>query len=262
MNGLPSMSYLICAVPRCGSTLLARALGGTGRAGGPDEFFPGYEEPERIWRDAFGIRSDAEYFDKLLAARTGPNGVFGLKLLWPQGPAMLAKLRASPSLRNAPPDASPHDLLTLKLGAAPRYIWLRRRNRLAQAISYLRAEGTGTWRSDMPRGGRAANPGVDFDVNLITRYLRLVNGYDLEWGCFFLANRVRMLSITYEDFISSYDETVFKILDFLEVPTDGLRVPPPALRRQGDSRSLEWERQFIEIAKRRGLDLPELIGRP
>ena len=33
------MSYLVCSIPRSGSSLLCELLGGTGLAGAPAEFF-------------------------------------------------------------------------------------------------------------------------------------------------------------------------------------------------------------------------------
>lgn len=251
-------SYLICAAPRTGSTLLAQALTHTGRAGSPEEFFKGHERLDQLWKETFGISSDAEYFDKVLAARTGANGVFGLKLLWPQGPALMAKLRACAPLRDAPRNASLHELLVRRLRAEPSYIWLRRKNKLAQAISYLRAEQTGIWRSnEPPQDGRQADP--DFDFDLIVRYLRSVNGFDLEWACFFLAHRVRVLRLTYEDLLASYEATVLKVLDFLQLSGDGITVAPPQLQRQSDERSLEWERRFLQEVEARGLSLPEFF---
>lgn len=261
MSPNSAVNYLICTAPRTGSTLLAEALSSTGRAGSPDEFFKGYEPLDRLWREAFGIECDADYFDKVRAARTGANGVFGFKLLWPQGPALMAKLRASAALKYAPSSASVHELLTMKLGAAPRYVWLRRKNKLAQAISYLRADSTRIWRSnDIPQGGRQADANLQFDFESIVRYLRAVNGFDTEWACFFLAHRVQMLLITYEELTVSYEATVLRVLEFLEVPREGVSVAPPALRRQSDARSDDWERRFLELARARGLELPELFG--
>lgn len=259
MNVPVVKGYLICTAPRTGSTLLAEGLSRTGLAGAPDEFFKGHESLDRLWREAFGIRSDSEYLDKVLVARTGANGVFGMKLLWPQGPALMAKLRACSALRTARPDTSLPDLLTLRLGAAPSYIWLRRRNKLAQAISYLRAEQSGIWRSDQSGRGEGG-PKRAFDFDLIVRYLRCVSGFDLEWSCFFLTHRVRVVTVTYEDLIASYEATVRRVLGFLEIPTEGLTMGPPRLQRQSDALSLEWEQRFLQLAAQRGLDLPELFA--
>jgi LPS sulfotransferase NodH len=93
---------MICAAPRTGSTLLAQALRDTGRAGRPSEFFDIHEHNERFWINSLGITSDAQYFDKVLAAASTENGIFGQKLHWHQAPALLAKLRAPPALADAP----------------------------------------------------------------------------------------------------------------------------------------------------------------
>jgi trehalose 2-sulfotransferase len=254
MSNRPSLSYLICSAPRTGSTLLAQALNNTGRAGHPHEFFDIHDPNERFWIDNLAIANDAEYFDKVLAAGTTPNGIFGMKLFWHQSPALIAKLRAVPALANAPAEASFHELLKSKLGAAPLYIWLRRQDKLAQAISYLRASRTGVWRStDAPASAGRRDAELAFDFDLIAQYLRVVNQFDLRWDAFFRENRLEVLLIGYESFIASYEATIFSVLDFLDLPSDGLSLASPILQRQADARTLEWRHRFLELSKERGL---------
>jgi LPS sulfotransferase NodH len=201
-----------------------------------------------------GIAGDPDYVDKVLAAGTTPNGVFGLKLLWHQSPALIAKLKAAlPSMADAG-DASIHTLLQAKLGAAPRYVWLRRRNKLAQAISYLRASRTGLWRST-DKGNRdvANETALEFDFDTIARYLQGVNEFDAQWQSFFRRHRLKVLMIVYENFISSYEVTIANALDFLGIPREGVTVAPPRLERQSDALSAEWEQRFIETARQRGI---------
>ena len=249
---------MICAAPRTGSTLLAQALRDTGRAGRPNEFFDIHEHNERFWINSLGITSDAEYFDKVLTAGSTENGIFGQKLHWHQAPALLAKLRAAPALADAPAEASLHELLTRKLGAAPRYIWMRRRDKLAQAISYLRAARTGIWRStdDVPENARRADADLPFDFDQIAEYVRFVTDFDLQWQAFFRKNRLKVLMIVYENFIAAYEASVFNILEFLGIPRDGFVLTPPRLQRQADERTLHWRRRFLELASERGVDLP------
>jgi hypothetical protein len=40
-----------------------------------------------------------------------------------------------------------------------------------------------------------------------------------------------MLLITYEDLIASYEATVLRVLDLLDVPRDGVTVAPPTSGR-------------------------------
>ena len=54
--GKVTKSYVVCATPRSGSTLLCALLAGTGVAGNPEEYF------ERLWRTGLP-RQPREYFD-------------------------------------------------------------------------------------------------------------------------------------------------------------------------------------------------------
>jgi LPS sulfotransferase NodH len=249
----PSLSYLICAAPRTGSTLLAQALAATGRAGRPNEYFDIHDENEHFWLNSLSIADDSEYFGKAVRAGTTANGVFAIKLLWHQSPAILAKLRAAAPPLAMPPGASLHQLLEARLGVPPRYVWLRRRDKLAQAISYLRASKTGIWRSTDMAAGRAAAPEPAFDFDLIAQYVRVVHDFDLRWEAYFRENRLKVLMIVYENFVQAYERTVFDVLDFIGVPRDGITLPPPRLQRQGDAASQDWQRQFVEIARKRGM---------
>ena len=108
----PERSYLVCATPRSGSTLVCEALKETGVAGRPEEYFEalrhsgrprapagvlprrrgpldprsprrarvGAEPPPRspLWSRAAYDR----YLEWAFEAGTTPNGVFGAKLMW------------------------------------------------------------------------------------------------------------------------------------------------------------------------------------
>jgi LPS sulfotransferase NodH len=248
----PSQSYVICTAPRTGSTLLAEALTGTGRAGRPHEFFDIYAHNEQFWIKSLGIGSPAEYLPKVLAAGTTDNGVFGLKLLWHQSPAFLAKLNAAtPQLVNGATGLS-HDLLSAALGTPVHYIWLRRRSKLAQAISYYRASRTGIWRATDAGSNTQTGAEPEFDYDQIERYVRLVNGFDEQWHRFFRRNRLKVLMMVYENFTANFEGSVLNVLDFLGIAREGVTVAAPRLRRQADDRSVEWEERFLALAKERG----------
>src|ERR1700710_772467 len=99
--GKVTKSYVVCATPRSGSTLLCALLAGTGVAGKPEEAF------EHLWSTGLP-RQPCEYFagggdagilallaptdpgradrsdpfPPALERGTTPNGVFGVKLMW------------------------------------------------------------------------------------------------------------------------------------------------------------------------------------
>ena len=247
-----SLNYVICTAPRTGSTLLSEALSSTNRAGKPNEFFDIYDHNEQFWKRKLGIEGQVDYFDRTVAAATTSNGVYGVKLLWHQMPAMLAKLKASVPVETEPSADEPslHRLLSDKLGN-PRYIWLRRQNKLAQAISYYRASRTGLWRSvDVRSGPRdVADRELPFDADAIAAYLKVVNDFDLAWHAYFQRHRVKVLMIVYENFVKAYEPTVGQVLDFLDIDRTGAIVAPPRLERQSDPRSEEWEQRFLALRR-------------
>ena len=63
---------------------------------------------------------------------------------------------------------------------------------------------------------------------------------------FFSEGNVVPLTIVYEDFIQEYEKTLRTVLDFLELDTIGLKIPPPALARTADDISEEWVQRFRE----------------
>jgi LPS sulfotransferase NodH len=75
-------SYIVCATPRSGSSLLCEALRGTCFAGRAEEYFN--RKSEAIWRSRWGLSSSVEYFRWLTERGTSPNGVFGAKIMWEQ----------------------------------------------------------------------------------------------------------------------------------------------------------------------------------
>src|SRR4051794_5192767 len=144
----PKCSYLVCATPRSGSTLLCKALEATGRAGHPEEFFEAKREtgsPARgsdyLWDaprvDLQGVLGDdpqppapdysalhpgedyREHLCRVLERGTSDNGVFGAKIMWGHRADFLPLARQLPELR----DLSERDLLAV-LFPNVQYVWV------------------------------------------------------------------------------------------------------------------------------------------
>ena len=71
-------SYLICATPRSGSSLLCEALRNTGLAGKPDEYF-GPMHVER-WNERWQTPSKIAYLEKAISYSTGETNVIGIDI--------------------------------------------------------------------------------------------------------------------------------------------------------------------------------------
>jgi LPS sulfotransferase NodH len=169
----PDRSYIVCATPRSGSTLVCHALEETGVAGRPEEYFEalrhsgrprrpeeyfvGVEDPSI--RDHLGERevgSEAtprsplwsraaydRYLEWAFEAGTTPNGVFAAKLMWGYFGDFVSLLRNIPDYRDVP-------LAELLPTVFPELTLVRvvRANKVRQAVSLWKAVQTATWRED------------------------------------------------------------------------------------------------------------------
>ena len=169
----PERSYLVCATPRSGSTLVCHALTETGVAGCPEEYFEALRHsgrprrPEEYFlgvedqsiRDHLGERgigSDPpprsplwsraaydRYLDWAFEAGTTGNGIFGAKLMWGYFGDFVSLLRNIPAHRDTP-------LAELLPEVFPELTFVRvvRANKVRQAVSLWKAVQTATWRED------------------------------------------------------------------------------------------------------------------
>jgi LPS sulfotransferase NodH len=169
----PDRSYLVCATPRSGSTLVCHALTETGVAGRPEEYFEALRHsgrprrPEEYFlgvedqsiRDHLGERAQGSeptprsplwsraaydrYLEWVMETGTTPNGVFGAKLMWGYLGDFVSLLRNVPAYRELP-------LADLLGEVFPELTFVRvvRANKVRQAVSLWKAVQTATWRED------------------------------------------------------------------------------------------------------------------
>jgi LPS sulfotransferase NodH len=219
--GPPRVSFMVCALPRSGSSLLCELLAATGVAGVPTEFFEPNQWPEFARR--WGADTLDAYLREMLARKTTPNGVFGVKALYPQ-------------LVDALGDTSP-----ARVFPNLRYVYVTRHDHLRQALSFARAIQTDQWASDQP----AAESAPVFDADQIDELLAWIRREEGQWEALFERERVLPLRIVYEDFVTSIDRTLRDVLRFLDVePPAGFRAPVPKLGRQADELTEEWVRRY------------------
>ena len=242
---VPTHSYVIATAPRTGSSLLCEALAATARAGHPDEFFDPTPGNEAHWARYYKTPDGDGYLDRIIAASSTPNGVFGFKLHWHQVPSLRARLAQAMPMPQAPDNRPVFDLISQRLPDT-RFVWLSRRNKVAQAISYYRAAQSQIWRVRADSRQSSASPALvpDFDRAAIANFLQTVQSMDTGWRRFFQQHKIPALIVIYEDFVQSFAPTVRGVLKFLDIRYDDIAVPPPALQQLSDAESEEWERRF------------------
>ena len=241
---LERRSYLICSVQRAGSWLLCHALEDTGVLGIPAEYF--HRGDERFWRGRWGASSEDAFLEALRQEPVTANGVWGAKMMWNYFPDAVARLRSWPPLGVAA-DAADGDVL----GAAfprLRYVWLRRDDKLRQAISWWRADATGQYALE-PGQAPAAAPAFDRDA--IGRLVRFAEACETGWRDWFDVNSVTPLELVYENLTHDLDQAVREVAGFLDVtlPPDVARCRP-RLRRQADHHTERLTRLYLRNDQR------------
>jgi LPS sulfotransferase NodH len=256
-------SYLVCATPRSGSTLLCETLRTTGVAGNPLEFFEavpetgvprrpldylaGLEDAEALalvdhappkdvprYSDVRACADYAEHLDKVRRDGTTANGVFGAKIMWAHLEDLGRRLGTSDL------GAMADDLFD-----RPRFVWVRRLDTVRQAVSLWRAMQTQSWRAENePAAGEPR-----YSYAALRHLVRLLSGHDAAWERFFADRGERVLTLTYEDIAADLVSALRRTLDHIGVePAPGTLDALPSMRRQADKRSDEWAAAYARDA--------------
>jgi LPS sulfotransferase NodH len=230
--------YLICSVQRAGSWLLCHALEDTGVLGVPAEYF--HRGDERFWRDRWGAATGEAFLQALRARPVTANGVWGSKMMWNYFADALDRLRGWPRL-GVPLDAADPDVLAAAFPGL-RYVWLRREDKLRQAISLWRAGATGQYAL---ADGEQPAPPPPFDRDAIARLVRWAEEGEAGWRGWFAAHSIAPFEIVYEDMTPRLTEVAGDLAAFL-----GVALPPgfgpvrPRLRRQADHHTERLAERF------------------
>lgn len=228
-------SYLICATPRSGSTLLCEALMNTELAGRPWEYFFEWNEP--IWYAEWKVATYEDYVARAVRQAMTPNGVCGVKLMIGYLGQFLTKLRETPrfagrSLRAAEVLGEVFPNL--------RYIWITRRHKVRQAVSWEKAIQTGAWAHGMP-----ARPS-EYSFASLDRRVAEIALQESGWQAFFADHAITPLTVVYEDLEARYEPTARWILDELGIAhATPLALGERVLQRQADEGSEAWVRRYL-----------------
>lgn len=234
----PRLAYLVCATHRSGSNLLCQLLWHTGRAGYPQEAFSPTRMGPISEQHGLGVDPAVDfrgYLAALVAQRQTSNGVFGAKIMWTHLDSFCARLGV-PAER---PFAAVESFLP-----GVRYVWMRRRDAVRQAISMVKAKQTGVYNSLQEQGGEEpAAAAYDFDA--IDRQVRRFQKEDQAWGERFREAGVAPHPVFYEDLTEQVDAALRDVLRFLGLEAaDDFRAPAVTYRRLWDETNEEWEARY------------------
>jgi LPS sulfotransferase NodH len=240
--------YIICGTPRTGSTLLCSLLASTKAAGNPDSFYgrkfmPDWAAEWRLpARDTMSEKDfSTAYLNGAIAAGKGGTGIFGLRLMREN----LDEL--SEILDQIFPDL-PSDRARLeKAFGRMLYIHLSREDKLAQAISLIKAEQTGLWHvapdgTEIERLAPPEEPHYDFAR--INREVLELERYDTAWNSWFAAQGIEPLCIGYESLSANPALALAGICEALGIEAPNAGDVSPGVAKLADETSLEWMRRY------------------
>lgn len=240
-DGPPGRSYLLCSMPRSGSSLLSEGLHATGRLGTPIEYLD-RSNARAVLTERWGATSLAGYLRLLHRHRTTPEGLFGAKLHWFHLADLTAELVAE-GLVGA--DAVWRERRAAALDVfAPNAtaVLLTRRDHVRQAVSWFVADRTGRWSSVDGRGD-PTRP-VAYEARAIERRRRLAAAGERAWSGLLSAMGVDVAEVAYEDLVVDYEGVVRSTARHLGVDLPVTPLAPPRLRRQADDRTEELVERF------------------
>ena len=147
--------------------------------------------------------------------------------------------------------SSERDLLTRAFGYT-RFIYVRRSDVVAQAVSRARAEQTNVWHiiGDVPSVQPAQAPRYDFEQ--IRTYTQEIEAHNTAWTDWFGTNGVQPHSVWYEDLATAPVKVTHAILDFLQLDVlPHVRITA-SNKRLADGISNEWIARYHADLKTHG----------
>ena len=270
----PRHAYIVCSTQRSGSTLLCHLLASTGVAGTPQEYFearagtgspphPGYFLAGLPHTGA-GIRDDVRptdapdysdlgsvdgweaHLERTFELGTTDNGVFAAKLMWNQLPDLEQHAAALPGFAGL----SGSELLETLFGH-PSYVWMRRLDKVSQAISMWRALQTRAWRREHPSAG-GEPPGLHYSFEGVDHLRHRLTADDQAWGRYFLDAALEPLELYYETDVEPDPEgAVTRVLVHIGVDVPPGWKPEPRMVRQSDGLNEAWHAAYHRDATAR-----------
>lgn len=235
-----TQTYILCSTPRTGSTLLCELLKSSGVAGKPHSYFR-LQDMNRRAKEWGILRSDGSYdfCEFLTAARkfgSTANGVLGLRIMWGTLEEVIDELT------KIFPDTPNNDLELLETAFGKiKFVYLRRKDVVAQSISLYRAERTNYWHSTE---GLTPQMTVEYDSREIASRTDMLNEHNRAWQNWFRKAGVTPLEICYEDLETDPETVTLKVLEFLDLSVpEGTTLNAPN-KRLADETNRSWKERF------------------
>ena len=232
----PEISYLLASAPRAGSTHFSHVLWRTGCLGAPLEYL-NFEPLGPYGFAAASTSLQQQLWRSVLRRRCSPNGVFGLKAF----PAQLEQLQQMnpPLLEDVLATVLPRD-------RPRRIVYLRRRDRVAQAVSYARASLSGVWRKEQEGAGPAR---IEYSQEALKSAEQGIVFQEGVWERMFSDLRIEPLRVWHEDVLASAEAAARQVADYVGVTIEPqAAVQVPEIEKQSPRRCAGLDRKVRAVA--------------
>jgi LPS sulfotransferase NodH len=224
--------------------LLCGLLAATGVAGRPESYFR--LPDERSYAESWGVPVGpdglidcASYVRAAIAVGSTRNGVFGARVMWGTMGDVVGRLRVA----NNHPVASDVEVLEQVLGRTC-FVYLRRSDIVAQAVSWARAEQSSYWQQ-----GDDISPGwhPSFDFGEVDGYVNEITEHNAAWHEWFEACGIEPFRAHYEEIVADMTGTTNAILKFLGLELPAGHVTNPGTHRQADEVNDDWAERYRSL---------------
>ena len=255
MISQPPRSYILCATPRSGSTYLCSLLASSGVAGVPESYFRAQDLAR--WAKGWGVSCPLghpdfypHYVQAVQHAGRTPNGVFAMRVMW----GTMAEIEAALAPLCVSGTVDERAVLDQAFGH-PRYVYLERRDHVAQAVSRLKAEQTDIWHVET--GTQHFSP-PDHDMGPVTGdedryaydhqrlegYVREAGLHNQAWCRWFDHQGITPLRIVYETLCAEPAQTIEAIFEYLGIPAQTAKPVASRNQKMADGLSAAWIERF------------------
>lgn len=238
-------SLILCASPRSGTTLFCDLLTATGVAGRPASYYRVEDIAE--WAERMGVpfgegaAFERAYLDAVVRRGTADTGTFALRLMWYSVADLMTRLElVLPGLAD--------DAARLKAAfGVPLYVHLSRRDKVAQAVSRLKAQQTGLWHmgaDGTERERTAPHRAPVYDTERLAGFVAEAETADAAWNRWFDRHGITPVRVSYEDVAADPRAALAQVLEALGRDPALAQGAEIRTAKMADEESRDWAARF------------------
>lgn len=217
--------YAMAILPRSGSTWITNLLSKNG-LGNPDE-----------WINAHSFRDNAPRYSetnlkrfiyRLINEKKQNNGIWSIQLTYWHINKFLELLP-----------------LSHLLGDSPKWLYLRRKDIIAQGISLYRSTASGYWHSYNSKELKQLYDSVPYDSEQILHWTKHILDQEIFFETFFSKSGISPSRYFHEDLTKSPEPILSEIISFLNISNPNLNTSSEIKVIAKKSKTEEWKDSFI-----------------